>query len=437
MREATDLSSAQIRRLHRDHLWPCTINYYQEPLVLVEGHGVVVRDLDGREYLDFFGGILTTSVGHGIPEIAKAVHDQVDRIMHTSSLYPSPPVVKLAARLAAAAPAGLTQVFFTTSGTDADETAAMIAQAYTGRQEIIALRHCYSGRSYFAQSVTAHASWRSVPTQLPFVKHAHAPYCYRCDLGLTYPSCDLRCAHDIGALIRTTTSGQVAAFIAEPILGVGGFITPPPDYFRVAVDIVRSHGGIFISDEVQTGFGRTGGKMWGIEQFGVVPDVLTVAKGIANGLPLAATLTRPEIAAAWEGLSISTFGGNPVACAAGLATLDYIEQRRLPDHVNEVGALLRDGLSSLKGEFPKLIGDIRGMGLMQGMELVADEAAGDRTPNAKAVLELFEATKRRGLLVGRGGLYGNVIRIAPPMTVTRAQVEQAVRILGQSLAEIA
>jgi len=430
------MNSNDVRSKHETYLWPCTANYYQQPVAIAEGRGARVTDLDGAHYLDFFGGILTTSIGHAIPEINQAIHAQVDRILHTSTLYPSAPMVAYAQELANACPDGLSKTFFTSSGTEADETAIMIAQLHTGRQEVVALRHCYSGRSFLAQSVTAHATWRTATTQLPFVRHAHAPYCYRCDFGLTYPSCSLICATDIERLLETTTSGQVAAFIAEPIQGVGGFVTPPPDYFKVAVEIVRSRGGLFISDEVQTGFGRTGGKMWGIEQYGVVPDVMTMAKGIANGLPLSATVTRPEIAASLRGLSISTFGGNPVACAAASATLRYLRDHALPEHVSEVGAVLRDGLETLKQGFPKLVGDVRGMGLMQAVELVVDEAAGDRTPNPKATLALFEATRKRGLLIGKGGLYANAVRIAPPMTVTRGEVEEAVQILEASLAEI-
>ncbi len=430
------MNSDDIRKLQHDYLWPCTITYYEEPVVLTEGDGVRVRDLDGRKYLDFFGGILTTSIGHRVPEIARAVHDQVDRIVHTSTLYPSVPVVQLAERIAHSCPGGLDKTFFTSSGTDADETAVMVCQAHTGRLEVIALRHCYSGRSYLAQSLTAHAPWRTAAMTLPFVRHAHAPYCYRCDLGLTYPNCDLRCARDIEELIRTTTAGQVAAFIAEPILGVGGFVTPPPGYFEVALDIVRRYGGLFISDEVQTGLGRTGQKMWGIEHFGVVPDVMTMAKGIANGLPLSATVTRPEIASAISGLTISTFGGNPVACAAGCATFDYIRDHSLPDHVAHVGTALREGLVSLKADFPGMVGDVRGMGLMQGIELVVDEAGGDRTPDPDAAVRLMEATKARGLLVGKGGLYGNVLRLAPPMIVSAEDIAEGLRILAEALSEV-
>lgn len=430
-------TSKEIRQRHDQYLWPCTINYYSEPLVIASGKGLKVLDPEGEEYLDFFGGILTTSIAHREESITRAIHEQVDKVLHTSTLYPSVPMVELAEALAEACPEGMSQSFFLPSGTDADETAVMLAQLHTCRQEVIALRHCYSGRSLFAQAMTAHAPWRCVPTQLPFIKHGHAPYCYRCDLGLTYPSCDLRCALDLEMLIRTTTTGEIAAFIAEPIQGVGGFIVPPDDYFEVAVGIIRDHGGLFISDEVQTGFARTGGKMWGIEHTGVAPDIMTMAKGIANGMPLGATVTRPEIAKSIEKLTISTFGGNPVACAAGTATLKYIQDNDLPARVDEMGAKLRDGLEQLQRQFPKLIGDVRGKGLMQAFELVVDEEAGDRTPNGEATAALFEATKRRGLLIGKGGLFGNAIRISPPMAVSAGEIEDAIKILEQSMADVA
>ncbi len=430
------MNSDEIRRKHDTYLWPSTINYYKKPLALTKGQGCRVKDADGREYLDFFGGILTTSIGHNIEQITTAIHEQVDQIIHTSTLYPSQPMVEFAEKLAALCPGELTQSFFLPSGTDADETAVMVAQLHTGHQEVIALRHCYSGRSLFAQAMTAHAPWRCVPTQVPFIKHAHAPYCYRCDFGLTYPSCDLICAKDIEMMIRTTTTGEIAAFIAEPVQGVGGFIVPPKDYFKVAVEIIRAHGGLFISDEVQTGFGRTGTKMWGIEHFDVTPDIMTMAKGIANGMPLGATVTRPKIAASLKKLTISTFGGNPVACAAGIATVDFILENKLVDHVAKVGEYFAQGLHELKRSFPKVVGEVRGMGLMQAIELVVDETAGDRTPNAEATVELFEATRKRGLLIGKGGLFGNVVRISPPMTVSEGEVTEAVKILEQSFAEI-
>ena len=395
-------TSADVRARHKQYLFPACTNYYEESVVLSEGKGMRVRDLDGRDYLDFFGGILTVSVGHANDDVNAAVKAQIDRLGHVSTLYPTVPIVDLAEKLASITPGKLQKCYFTASGTEADETAVMMAQVATGRQEIIALRHGYSGRSMLAQSLSGQAPWRAVPTQVAAVKHAMSPYCYRCPLGLKYPSCDVKCARDIEDLIRTTTTGQPAAFLAEPIQGVGGFITPPKEYFKIAVEIVRKYGGVIICDEVQTGFGRTGGKWWGCEQYGVEPDILTTAKGIANGLPLSVTICTPAIADSLTKLTISTFGGNPVTCTAANATIRYMEEHDLKGNAERQGQRLREGLEGLKRKYPRTIGDVRGMGLMQGVELVEDESKGDRTPNPKATARLFEETKQRGLLIGKG-----------------------------------
>ena len=434
--EASEVGSRadEVRRKHQKFLWPAVANYYEEPVVLESGRGMRLQDLDGRSYLDFFGGILTVSVGHCDPRVTGPLKAQIDRLGHVSSLYPTIPVVELAERLARITPGNLQQTYFTPSGTDADDTAVILAQVHTGAQEVIALRHGYSGRGTLAQSLTGLASWRAVPTQVASVKHAAAPYCYRCPFGLSYPGCDLKCATDVEELIQTTTTGRIAAFLAEPILGVGGFVAPPPEYFQVVVDIVRRYGGLFICDEVQTGFGRTG-KMFGIEHWGVDPDIMTMAKGIANGMPLAATIAAPEVASAFQKLTISTFGGNPMSVAAAQATLDVIEGDDLAQNAEAMGARLRTGLDELKTKYP-VIGDVRGKGLMIGVELVADEPAGDRYPNGAATNGLFEETKKRGLLVGKGGLSGNVVRIAPPLTVGSAEVDEALGILDQSFAAL-
>ncbi|MBI5836724.1 MAG: aspartate aminotransferase family protein [Candidatus Eisenbacteria bacterium] len=428
------LGAADVRSKHKEYLLPAVANYYQEPVVLSEGKGMRVRDLDGREYLDFFGGILTVSVGHAHPGVNAAIKAQVDRLGHVSTLYPTLPIVQLAEKLAAITPGDLKKCFFTASGTEADETAVMLAQVFTGRSEIIALRHGYSGRSVLAQSLTGHAPWRAMPTQVPGIKHALSPYCYRCPLGLTYPTCKVQCARDVEELIRTTTTGQVAALLAEPIQGVGGFVTPPREYFEIVVGIVRKYGGVFICDEVQTGLGRTGGKWWGIEHWGVQPEIMTMAKGIANGMPLSATICTPAIADSFKALTISTFGGNPVSAAAGLATIEAIEKERLRENAEKTGALLRAGLEKLKGKYPRILGDVRGMGLMQGVEFVKDETAHDRTPNPQALTGLFEETRKRGLLIGKGGLNGNVARISPPLVASENDVNEALGILDKSLA---
>ncbi len=431
-RPASELSKT-VRQKHKQFLFPATIQYYQEPIVVTDAKGLRVRDADGNEYLDFFGGILTVSVGHANEKVNAAIKAQVDRLSHISTLYPTLPAVELAERLARITPGKLSQTCFTASGTEADETAVMMAELFTGRSEVVALRHGYSGRSMLAQSLTAHSTWRALPTKIAGIKHAPSPYCYRCPLHLTYPSCGVACAKDIEELIRTTTSGRIAAFLAEPIQGVGGFITPPPEYFEIAVGIVRKYGGVFICDEVQTGFGRTGGAMFGIQQWGVEPEIMTMAKGIANGLPLGVTICTPEIAGSLKALTISTFGGNPVSCAAANATIDFIEEQDLPGNADAMGRQLRAGLEEMKRRFPKNVGDVRGLGLMQAIEFVADETAGDRTPAKELTNRVFEESKKRGLLIGKGGLEGNAFRISPPLTVTTAEIEEAIAILRESL----
>lgn len=426
------MDSMEIRRRHAEYLFPAVKNFYREPLVAAAGNGVHLTDLDGKTYLDFFGGILTVSLGHANPEVNQKVMEQVQRLSHASTLYQVESLVDLAANLARITPGPLKKSFFTASGTEADETAVMMAQIYTGNQEFIVLRHSYSGRSLLAQSMTAHANWRALPTQVASIKHAPSPYCYRCPMKSTYPGCGLACAEDLEELIQTTTTGAIAGMMVEPIQGVGGFITPPPEYFGIVAEIVRRHGGVFISDEVQTGFGRTG-RMFGIEQFGVQPEMMTMAKGIANGLPLGAVIATDEIAASLVKNSISTFGGNPVSCAAANQVIEIIERDHLAENCRKLGAELAAGLGEIQEQFPREVGDVRGMGLMQAVEFVVDESGGDRTPNAAFTDRLMEETRKRGLLIGRGGLYGNVIRISPALNVTSGEVEEALRILADSL----
>ena len=430
-------TNADVTAKFKKYLFASTATYYAEPVALESGKGGRVRDHDGKEYLDFFGGILTISVGHANEKVNAAVRAQMERLGHVSTVYPTLPIADLAEKLVKLAPGKtIEKAFFCASGTEADETAVALAQAHTGRQELVALRHGYSGRSLLAQSLVGHAKYRVIPTQVAAIKHAHAPYCYRCPFGLKYPSCDVRCARDVEELIQTTTTGQIAGAIVEPILGVGGFITPPAGWMTKFVEIIRKYGGVFIADEVQTGFGRTGGKMWGIEHEGVQPDIMTMAKGIANGYPISAVLTTGPIADAWKGGNISTFGGNPISCAAANATIDQIVDDKLVDNAALMGELLREGLEALKAKYAT-IGDVRGRGLMQGVELVKDEKAGDRTPATETTVRLFEETKKRGLLVGRGGLYNNILRVAPPLVVGRRDVQDALKVLDDSFAAVA
>ncbi len=427
--QSTSVSGAVQK--HRDYLFPAVSMYYQEPLALVRGEGMYVWDDAGRRYLDAFGGVLTISVGHANPKVVEAIVEQVKTLSHASTLYATEPQSNLAEKMAEIAPGKLTKSFFTSSGTEANDTAFAAAKHATGRQEIVALRHSYSGRAAQTLAASGQAPWKRLPAQVPGFVHAHAPYCYRCPFKLEYPDCGLACADDIEELIRTSTTGEIAAFMAETIIGSGGFIVPPPGYFERAVGIARKYGGLFIADEVQTAWGRTGEKWFGIEHWNVEPDILVSAKGMGNGAPVAVTITTPEVADKYPGITFATFGGNPVSMAAALATLQVIEEEDLRTNAKVVGAYLREKLEALQDKHP-LIGDVRGMGLMQGLELVQDRRT--KEPAPQAVLDLFEETKRRGVLIGKGGLYANVIRLGPPLNATKAHVDELVEALDAGLA---
>ncbi len=412
------------------YLAPGVSTYYIEPIALDHGEGCYLYDTHNRRYLDFFGGILTVSVGHAHPVINAAMIEQIGKLTHVSTLYLHQAMVDLAERLAGMTPGELTMSFFTASGTEANETAIAMARVATGAYDVIALRHSYSGRSALAMSLTGQSPWRLGLPGAGGVTHAMNAYCYRCPFGKTPDHCGLECAKDMEETIRTSTSGRIAAVIAEPIQGVGGFITPPPDYFPEVARIVRKYGGLFIADEVQTGFGRTG-KWFGIEHYGVEPDMMTFAKGLANGMPIGAVIATAAVAGAYQGPTISTFGGNPVSMRAALATLDVMVDQQLMENARVQGQRLRDGLEELSRQF-SVMGDVRGMGLMQGIEFVRS----DKEPASDLVGEFFELTKADGLLVGKGGLYGNTVRISPPLTVTQGQVKEALEVIGRAMAKI-
>ena len=418
-------------RKHKEFLFPAVAMYYQEPIALVKGGGEYVWDASDNRYLDAFGGVLTVSVGHANPEINKAWIDQVNSIAHTSTLYANNPQGDLAEKLAEITPGDLKKSFFTSSGTEADDTAILAAKLATGRGEIVVLRHSYSGRSATALSSVGHSSWRPLASQVAGIVHARAPYCYRCPWNMTPDNCGAACAEDVKDVIETTTTGEIAAFMAEPIMGVGGFIVPPKGYFERVEEITRKHGGLFIADEVQTGWGRTGDKWFGIEHHNVKPDIITSAKGMGNGVPIGWTIATSEVADKFPGLTFATFGGNPVSMAVGLAVVNFIEKNDLRTNARVVGDYFREKLEELKEKYP-VIGDVRGMGLMQGIELVRDRET--KEPAADAVLKVFEETKRRGVLIGKGGLYGNVIRTGMMLNTTKDSVDELITALDAGLA---
>ncbi|MBZ5622572.1 MAG: aspartate aminotransferase family protein [Acidobacteriia bacterium] len=425
------MTKDEIILANKEFLFPAVFHYYKEPLVIARAKNQYVWDADGNQYLDFFGGIVTVSVGHSNDQVNAKVHQQLDTLQHVSTVFANEPQAALAKKIASITPQGkLTKSFFTNSGTEANETAILTARCYTGNTEIVALRHSYHGRSAMAMGLTGQGAWKLGPAQAGIV-HAHNAYCYRCPFGLTYPSCEVRCAQDMEELIRTTTSGRIAGFIGEPIQGVAGFVTPPKEYFQIVEKIVRKHGGVFISDEVQTGWGRTGGKWFGIEQWGVVPDIMTSAKGLGNGAPIGLTVARPEVADSVKGLTISTFGGNPVTTTQAKAVLDFIDEQNLLTNCTETGGYLRGGLEELKRKH-EIIGDVRGMGLLQAIELVEDRQT--KVPATAQTAMAMEASRENRLLIGRGGMFGNVLRISPPMNVGRSDVDQFLGLLDKTLA---
>jgi 4-aminobutyrate aminotransferase-like enzyme len=415
-------TSQEIYQDQKDFIFSCVGHLYKEPVVLVKGDGAKVWDADGREYLDFFSGILTTSVGHCHPRIVNALTEQAKRLGHTSTLYVTEPQVQAAQKLAALTPGNLNRCFFSNSGSEAIETAVNLACVASGNMEVIALRGGYHGRSTLATNLTGLSSWRPLPSTIANIKHARAPYPYRC----THEGpCDERCAEvyarDLEEVIATTTNGRPAAFLAETIQGAGGYIVPPPGYFQRVAEIIRGVGGYLIIDEVQAGFGRTG-TWFAIEHWGVVPDIMIMAKGIAGGLPVGATVTTDEIAAKWAGKTISTFGGNPICMAAMAETLDIMVEEDVPALALERGAQLRAGLDALAMDYD-WIGEVRGMGLMQAVELVKDR--GTKEPFAERTGAFMEATKDEGLLIGKAGLGDNVLRFGPSLLVTEAEVADA------------
>jgi 4-aminobutyrate aminotransferase len=425
---STGPTSAEVIHGQREYLLPAMIHLYEEPLVIASGNGIRVRDPEGHEYMDLFAGILTTSVGHCNPRVVEAVTEQMHTLGHTSTLYATEVQVEAARKLADIAPGALKRTFFTNSGTEAVETAVMMAYLATGRNEIVSLRHAYHGRSFMTTSVTGQAGWRPFGTRVSGVTHAKAPYPYRCPYKQPCDeSCADRLAEDLDEVIATTTSGRPAAFIAETIQGVGGYVVPQPSYLKKAAEVIRSYGGLMIIDEVQAGFGRTGMHWFGIQHFDVEPDIMVMAKGIANGWPVGATITTDEIAEAWKPQTISTFGGNPVSMAALVATQDVMRDEGAPRNAKARGDQLRAGLCQIQARHP-WIGDVRGMGLMQALEIVKDPEG--KEPDRAKVSKLLEVGREHGVLLGRGGLWGNVIRIGPSLLITEAEMAEAIEKIG-------
>jgi len=405
------------------------------PIAIDHASGVQVWDETGREYLDCFSGISVVNAGHNNPKVVAAAKAQMDKLIHCASyIYHTKPVADLAEKFAKIAPRGLTKSFFANSGAEAIEGAMKLARLYSGKHEFIALQTSFHGRTWGTLSITGNQGRkkRGGP-YAPGIAFAPAPYVYRSLWPNDPEQCARHCAKCLDDVIRYETSGDVAAFIAEPVLGEGGIVVPPKNYFREIKKVLDQHGILFIADEVQSGFGRTG-KMFAVEHYGVDPDILVTAKGIADGFPLSAFTTRPEIAGAYKpGDHLSTFGGNPVACAASLANIEFMLEENLPAKAKETGEYAMKKLRDLQKQNP-IIGEVRGLGLMIGVELVRDEKLTPANTEAEATRD---SLLKQGVLVGVGGVYGSVVRFQPPLIITKQQIDRAVAAFATALTEVA
>ncbi|GAA1834137.1 aspartate aminotransferase family protein [Luedemannella flava] len=405
--------------------------YYEEPLELVSGKGRRVTGADGREYLDFFGGVLTNMIGYDIPEITDPVRRQLDTgIVHTSTLYLIRQQVELAEKIARLSGIPDAKVFFTNSGTEANETALLLATAYRRSNQILAVRNSYHGRTYATMGITGHRSWSASSLNPLNVTFLHSGDRLRGLLAHLDDDAHIDAAvADLREVLATSTAGDVAALIAEPIQGVGGFVSAPDGLFGAYRKVLDETGILFISDEVQTGWGRTGEHFWGYQAHGVTPDLLTFAKGIGNGFALAGVVGRADVLDAIDVVSFSTFGGNPVSAAAGNAVVDYVLNNDLQANAARTGAILHEGLAARTKDLG-IVGEVRGKGLMIGIELIEP---GTTRPNSYATVRVFEECRRLGLLVGKGGLYGNTLRMGPPLTLTDDEAREGLDILVEAL----
>ena len=430
----TGPSAAAVLAQRKQFLNPGLFLYYKQPIMIVEGKMQYVWDDTGKRYLDGLGGIVTVSVGHCHPHVLQAINAQNATLQHSTTIYLNPNIGAFAEKLASKFPGELKVCYFVNSGSEANDLALLMARLYTGNYDAIALRNAYHGGNSSGMGLTAHSNWKFNTPQSFGVHHAVAPYPYRGHFGYDDAEAGVKYADDVKDLINYATPGKVAAFFAESIQGVGGFVEFPQGYLKHAYEHVRAAGGLCIADEVQTGFGRTGTHFWGFETQGVIPDIVTLAKGIGNGAPLAAVVTTPKIAAVMaQKVHFNTFGGNPVVSAIGKAVLEVIEQEKTQENCLKLGTYILAGLEKLKAKH-KVIGDVRGKGLMLGIEFVKDRAT--KAPGREECAQAVENARELGLLLGKGGLWGQTIRFAPPMNITPADADVLLAVLDEAIGAI-
>ncbi|VEN48587.1 unnamed protein product [Callosobruchus maculatus] len=447
------LSLEEMVTIRKKNLNPTMTTYYRKSLAFHSASKQWLFDIDGNRYLDMFGGISTVSVGHCHSKITKALAEQSNILGHVSNVYFNEKIHEYAKRLADTMPGNLKCVYFVNSGSEANDLALLMARAHTGRYDVFSLKNCYHGMTYQVMEMTSLNTYKfSVPGS-PGIYKTAVPDVYKgiwggnkcrdspvqadrkcscmgvCEAGISYIE---EFKSDLAHMV---SKHNLAGFWAETIQGVGGIVQFPKNYIKGVYEVVKQHGGLFVADEVQAGFGRTGDHFWGFEMHGITPDIVTMAKGIGNGFPLAAVVTTPEIA---QGLGkathFNTFGGNPLACAVGMAVLDIIEEEKLQENAKTVGTKLLLDLAKLRDKY-EIVGDVRGKGLMIGMELVDDKTSKKPLSSEKCV-DIMEKCKSMGLVVGKGGLYGNVLRLSPPMCITEQDATFTVQVLDKALSEV-
>jgi len=407
---------------------------YTSPISIDRGEGSYVWDVEGNQYLDFFGGVLTTMIGHNNPAVTEAIQSQASKVLHTSTLYLSEPMIELAEEIGAASGIPDARVFFTTSGSEANDTALMLATSYRNSNEILAMRHSYHGRTFATQAITSQSTWLSSRISGLSVNYVQGPYRLRSPFQ-DMPDEDFTkaCVVDLQQILDTATTGNVACLIFEPIQGVGGFAIPPDGFYGEMSKVLSNYGTLLISDEVQTGWGRTGEHFWGYQAHGITPDMLTFAKGVGNGITLAGIVARAEIMENVTALNFSTFGGNPLSAAAGLATFREVKGKDMQGNALNMGKRLKSGLEEVVSS-TSWIGDLRGRGLMVALEIVGmDSASGNTEPYPERAAEFLEACKDNGLLLGKGGAYGNVIRITPMLNATASEIDQGIEAISAAI----
>ena len=424
------IGAKKILEKKKKFIMPCLGHFYFEPPQFVRGEMQYLFDDAGKKYLDMYAGVSVINCGHCNPYITKKICEQVQKLQHVCNIYLTENFVNLAEKLAEVTPGDLQKSFFCSTGTEANEGALLLASIYTKSSEFIALQNGLHGRTKLTMSLTGLGMWRTDFNPVGGINFAPNPYCYRCPLGKKYPECDLECANKIETIIQTATSGRPAALIAEPIQGNAGIVVPPKNYFKRVKEILEKYSALLIIDEVQTGFARTG-KMFAIENFDVVPDIMSMAKALGNGQPISAFISTEKIADTYTRPGASTLGGNPVSSTAGLAVLEYIAEKNLMQNAKERGEQLKSGLENLQKKYP-IIGDVRGIGLMIGAEFVH----ADKTPAAKELDEILEVLKNRGFVIGKGGVGRNVMAFQPPLIITEKNVDDVLNALDLALSEM-